>query len=212
MSDIQPPRDLSIGEQRFTELRQEQLVYVDKTAFVAKLVRKGGFYFLSRPRRFGKSLFLTTLKAYFEGKKESFKGLYLEQWEEAQAACEGRDMWRQYPVLYLDLNAKNYENREKLQNTLDRHLSVWEKKYGVEEKRADLEDRFQLLLKHIYETTHQQIIILVDEYDKPLLLTLEEGLEDLNNEYRRILKGFFCSTQEWRSVPSFCLYYGCFAL
>ena len=110
----------------------------DKTAFVAKLVRKGGFYFLSRPRRFGKSLFLTTLKAYFEGKKESFKGLYLEQWEEAQAVCEGRDTWRQYPVLYLDLNAKNYENREKLQNTLDRHLSVWEKKYGVEEKKPIL--------------------------------------------------------------------------
>ena len=73
MSDIQLPRDLSIGEQRFAELRQEQLVYVDKTAFVAKLVRKGGFYFLSRPRRFGKSLFLTTLKAYFEGKKRVSK-------------------------------------------------------------------------------------------------------------------------------------------
>lgn len=73
MSDIQLPRDLSIGEQRFTELRQEQLVYVDKTAFVAKLVRKSGFYFLSRPRRFGKSLFLSTLKAYFEGKKSASK-------------------------------------------------------------------------------------------------------------------------------------------
>ena len=117
--------------------------------------------------------------------------MYLEKWEEAQAAQEGRNAWQQYPVLYLDLNAKNYESRENLVNILDRHLSIWENKYGVKEKRVDLEDRFQSLLRYIYETTHQQVIVLVDEYDKPLLLTLEEGLEDLNNEYRRILKGFF---------------------
>ena len=191
MNDNQQIRELPTGEQRFEVLRNRGLVYVDKTMYIPDLLRKSGFYFLSRPRRFGKSLFLSTLKAYFEGKKECFEGLYLEKWEEAQAAQEGREAWQQYPVLYLDLNAKNYESRENLENVLDRHLSIWENKYGVKEKRVDLEDRFQSLLRYIYETTHQQVIVLVDEYDKPLLLTLEEGLEDLNNEYRRILKGFF---------------------
>ena len=184
-------RVLPIGGQDFSDLRRNGFIYVDKTHFVADLVSASKYYFLSRPRRFGKSLFLSTLKAYFEGKRECFEGLYLEKWEEAQAAQEGREAWQQYPVLYLDLNAKNYESRENLENVLDRHLSIWENKYGVKEKRVDLEDRFQSLLRYIYETTHQQVIVLVDEYDKPLLLTLEEGLEDLNNEYRRILKGFF---------------------
>ena len=184
-------RVLPIGGQDFSDLRRNGFIYVDKTHFVADLVSASKYYFLSRPRRFGKSLFLSTLKAYFEGKKECFEGLYLEKWEEEQAAQGGREAWQQYPVLYLDLNAKNYESRENLENVLDRHLSIWENKYGVKEKRVDLEDRFQSLLRYIYETTHQQVIVLVDEYDKPLLLTLEEGLEDLNNEYRRILKGFF---------------------
>ena len=184
-------RVLPIGGQDFSDLRRNGFIYVDKTHFVADLVSASKYYFLSRPRRFGKSLFLSTLKAYFEGKKECFEGLFLEKWEEAQAAQEGREAWQQYPVLYLDLNAKNYESRENLENVLDRHLSIWENKYGVKEKRVDLEDRFQSLLRYICETTHQQVIVLVDEYDKPLLLTLEEGLEDLNNEYRRILKGFF---------------------
>ena len=184
-------RVLPIGGQDFSDLRRNGFIYVDKTHFVADLVSASKYYFLSRPRRFGKSLFLSTLKAYFEGKKECFEGLFLEKWEEAQAAQEGREAWQQYPVLYLDLNAKNYESRENLENVLDRHLLIWENKYGVKEKRVDLEDRFQSLLRYIYETTHQQVIVLVDEYDKPLLLTLEEGLEDLNNEYCRILKGFF---------------------
>ena len=185
------PRRMPLGTQDFEKLRNFRALYVDKTQYIEKLTSIGNVFFLSRPHRFGKSLFLSTLKAYFEGKKESFEGLYLEKWEEAQAAQEGREAWQQYPVLYLDLNAKNYESRENLENVLDRHLSIWENKYGVKEKRVDLEDRFQSLLRYIYETTHQQVIVLVDEYDKPLLLTLEEGLEDLNNEYRRILKGFF---------------------
>ena len=184
-------RDLPVGVQRFETIRQENFLYVDKTAFVAKLVRKTGFYFLSRPRRFGKSLFLSTLEAYFEGKKDSFKGLYLEKWEEEQAALDGREAWQEYPVLHLDLNAKNYENRKKLLNILNEHLSLWEKIYKVTELAEDPEGRFKYLLRHIYETTQKQVIVLIDEYDKPLLLTLEEGAEDLNNEYRKILKGFF---------------------
>ena len=184
-------RRLPIGEQDFEDVRKSGFIYVDKTQYVAELVSASKYYFLSRPRRFGKSLFLSTLQAYFDGKKECFKGLYLEKWEEEQAALDGREAWQEYPVLHLDLNAKNYESREKLLNILDEHLSFWERKYEVTEIAKDPEGRFKLLIRHIYETTQRQVIVLVDEYDKPLLLTLEDGAEDLNNEYRKILKGFF---------------------
>ena len=184
-------RVLPIGGQDFSDLRRNGFIYVDKTHFVADLVSASKYYFLSRPRRFGKSLFLSTLKAYFEGKKESFEGLYLEKWEEAQAAQDGRKAWQQYPVLYLDLNAKNYENRDKLLSILDAHLSLWEKEYLVTEVTDDPEGRLQYLLRHIYETTDRQIIVLIDEYDKPLLSTFEDDAKELNESYRKILKGFF---------------------
>ena len=184
-------RNLPIGEQRFDIIRKRGFVYVDKTHFIASLLPQSGFFFLSRPRRFGKSLFLSTLKAYYEGKKELFHQLYIEKWEEEQAKLEGREAWQEYPVLYLDLNAKNYENRDKLLSILDAHLSLWEKEYLVTEVTDDPEGRLQYLLRHIYETTHRQIIVLIDEYDKPLLSTFEDDAKELNESYRKILKGFF---------------------
>ncbi len=191
MSDNQQIRELPTGEQRFEVLRSRGLVYVDKTMYIPDLLRKSGFYFLSRPRRFGKSLFLSTLKAYFEGKKESFEGLYLEKWEEAQAAQEGRGEWQQYPVLYMDFNSEKYTTIADLESVLHVHLTKWEGLYGKNENETTFSSRFQGIIQRAYEKTQTQVIVLVDEYDKPLLLTLEEGLEDLNNEYRRILKGFF---------------------
>ena len=191
MNDIQQIRELPTGEQRFEVLRSRGLVYVDKTMYIPDLLRKSGFYFLSRPRRFGKSLFLSTLKAYFEGKKESFEGLYLEKWEEAQAAQGGREAWQQYPVLYIDFNSEKYTTIADLESVLHVHLTKWEGLYGKNENETTFSSRFQGIIQRAYEKTQTQVIVLVDEYDKPLLLTLEEGLEDLNNEYRRILKGFF---------------------
>ena len=115
-------RELPTGEQRFEILRERGLIYVDKTMFIPPLLRSAGFYFLSRPRRFGKSLFLSTLKAYFEGKKECFKGLSLEKWEEEQAAQEGREAWQEYPVLHLDLSAEKYRNLEDLESRINAFL------------------------------------------------------------------------------------------
>ena len=191
MSNIQQLHDLPIGEQRFETIRQEQLLYIDKTPFVATLVRKTGFYFLSRPRRFGKSLFLSTLKAYFEGKKECFEGLYLEKWEEEQAVLDEREAWQEYPVLHLDLSAEKYRSIEDLESRINAFLVKEEKVYGRDDEDVSFSQRFEGILRHAYETTQKQVIVLVDEYDKPLLLTLEEGMEELNNEYRKILKGFF---------------------
>ena len=107
-------KNLPIGVQDFEKLRKRKLLYIDKTQYVADLLEGGGIYFLSRPRRFGKSLFLSTLAAYFEGKKDLFTGLALEQAEQELAAKEGREAWETYPVLRIDLNAKNYIDREKL--------------------------------------------------------------------------------------------------
>ena len=184
-------RVLPIGGQDFSDLRRNGFIYVDKTHFVADLVSASKYYFLSRPRRFGKSLFLSTLKAYFEGKKESFEGLYLEKWEEAQAVQEGRNAWQQYPVLYMDFNSEKYTAIADLESVLHVHLTKWEGLYGKNESETTFSSRFKGVIQRAYEKTQTQVIVLVDEYDKPLLLTLEEGLKDLNNEYRRILKGFF---------------------
>ena len=102
------PRKLPIGVQSFKDLREKGFLYVDKTEYLFQLINSSKVYFLSRPRRFGKSLFLSTLAAYFRGQKELFKDLYLEKNEEEQAAQENRTPWQAYPVLYLDFNAKNY--------------------------------------------------------------------------------------------------------
>ncbi len=191
MSNVQQTRELSTGEQRFDILRKRGLIYVDKTMFIHPLLRSAGFYFLSRPRRFGKSLFLSTLKAYFEGKKECFKGLYLEKWEEEQAAQEGREAWQEYPVLYLDLSSETFKVLFDLENILNVQLAAWEQLYGRNEVEQTYASRFKGVIQRAYEKTQKQVIVLIDEYDKPLLLTLEEGMEELNNEYRKILKGFF---------------------
>ena len=100
-------RKLPVGIQSFEKLRRDGYLYVDKTAFIRQLIQSSNPYFLSRPRRFGKSLFLSTLEAYFLGQKELFKGLYLEKAEEEQAEFEQRAAWEAYPVLYLDFNTGN---------------------------------------------------------------------------------------------------------
>ena len=183
-------QDLPIGLQSFESLRRANFLYVDKTEFIEKLLH-GKYYFLSRPRRFGKSLFLSTLKAYFLGQKELFEGLYIGKHEEELAAEQARQPWIKYPVLHLDLNAKNYVSRKSLLEILDFHLSDWEEKYSITKKEETPEDRFKILLQTIYETTHQQVVILIDEYDKPLLETIEPKDAELNEAYRKILKSFY---------------------
>lgn len=122
-------RELPIGMQSFEKLRERELLYVDKTQYIVPLLRGGGIYFLSRPRRFGKSLFLSTLQAYFEGNKALFEGLSLEQAEPALAALEEREAWQKYPILYLDLNGASYSSITDLENILETHLVAWEQLY-----------------------------------------------------------------------------------
>ena len=184
------PRKLPIGVQSFKVLRNDRYLYVDKTAYLFRLVTSGRVYFLSRPRRFGKSLFLSTLAAYFRGQKELFKGLYLETAEEEQAVQENRTAWQEYPVLYLDFNTENYNDEHSMHTILHTHLSQWEKQYESDPSEQTFSSRFKGIIQRAYQKTGKQVVILIDEYDKPLLQTMGVN-EKLNEDYRNTLKAFY---------------------
>ena len=149
-----------IGQQSFETLRQRGYLYVDKTHFIEKIIDTSQYYFLGRPRRFGKSLFLSTLKCFFEGKRELFKGLYIDtiDWD-----------WESYPVLYLDLNNQQYKKEDDLDILIENFLSIKEGEYDLQPRQQDHSVRFSNLIKRMYETTGKGVVILVDEYDKPLV-------------------------------------------
>ena len=170
-----------IGIQNFEKIRRDGYAYVDKTALMYKLAQEGSYYFLSRPRRFGKSLFLSTLEAYFEGQKELFAGLAVSQLEKE---------WVKHPILHLDLNTEKYDTKEALENKLRSFLALWEGKYQVlNDKQQSLGIRFEDLIRNIFEKTGLRVVILIDEYDKPMLQAI--GNDALQTEYRNTLKAFY---------------------
>lgn len=169
-----------IGIQNFKDIRMGGYVYVDKTALIYKLADLGKYYFLSRPRRFGKSLLISTLEAYFQGKKELFGGLALERLETE---------WKSYPVLHLDLNVDKYSTPDNLDQVLNEALAQWEKVYGSNPNEATLSLRFKGTIRRAFEQTGKQVVVLVDEYDKPLLSTID--CKELHDAYRSTLKAFF---------------------
>ncbi|MGP1445143.1 AAA family ATPase [Treponema sp.] len=183
-------RKLPIGIQSFEKLRRDEYLYIDKTLFIWKLVQSSNPYFLSRPRRFGKSLFLSALAAYFRGQKELFKDLYLEKAEEEQAVLENRPAWQEYPVFYLDFNTGQYNTERALMSQLKLLLSRFEEVYGTNKNEEDVPQRFAGVIQRAYQQTGKQVVILVDEYDKPLLQTMGVN-EALNEQYRNELKAFY---------------------
>ena len=169
-----------IGVQTFEKLRNEGYVYVDKTALVYKMAQEGSCYFLSRPRRFGKSLLLSTLKAYFEGKRELFQGL---------AMAELETEWNAYPVLHLDLNAKSFTKIQNLYDILNDQLTIYEQKYECVPVDMSPEGRFRQLIRSARAKTGKEVVVLIDEYDKPILQAV--GNEPLQDEFRNALKAFY---------------------
>ena len=169
-----------IGIQNFESLRKDGYFYIDKTALIYQLVKTGRYYFLSRPRRFGKSLLLSTLEAYFQGKKELFEGLAMEKLEKD---------WIKYPILHLDLNIGKYDAPDSLDKILNEALLGWEALYGSREGESTLALRFKGVVDRACKLTGQRVVILVDEYDKPLLQAI--GNEALQTEYRNTLKPFY---------------------
>ena len=173
-------KNLPIGIQDFESLINDGYLYVDKTALMYRLVSTGRYYFLSRPRRFGKSLLISTLKAYFLGKKDLFKGLAVEQLEQK---------WTVHPVLHLDLNTDNYDSKAALDDRIALSLDNWEKLYGRNELEKSFGARFEGVIQRAYEKTGERVVILVDEYDKPLLQAI--GDDKLQDTFRTTLKSFY---------------------
>ena len=173
-------RKLPIGIQTFDKLREGGFLYVDKTAMIYQIASTSTPYFLSRPRRFGKSLLISTFEAYFQGRKDLFQGLAIEQLE---------TKWEQYPVLHLDLNARKYETAADLTAMLNQYLEKWELLYGQEKEDRSPEERFAYVIERACTLTGKQVVVLIDEYDKPLLQAVLD--ENLLDEYRKILKAFY---------------------
>ncbi len=169
-----------IGIQTFEEVITGGYQYVDKTDLVYKLVDEGKYYFLSRPRRFGKSLLTTTLEAYFKGKKELFKGLAMESLEKE---------WVEYPVFHIDFTGADYTDPNAINDRMNIDLTSWEKVYGKNDNEVSLGDRFYGVVSRAKEQTGKQVVILIDEYDKPLTDTI--GLQEVQDQNRAALQGIY---------------------
>lgn len=170
-----------IGIQTFKNIREDDFAYVDKTAHIFRLASEGKCFFLSRPRRFGKSLLLSTLKSYFQGKKEMFEGLAISKLEKE---------WKQYPVLHIDLNTALYTTPEALTGLIGMFLSEWEKEFSIKKEGEDISTRFRNVIANAARQSPEgKVVILIDEYDKPLLEAI--GNPELQEEYRKILKAFY---------------------
>ena len=186
-----------IGIQNFEKIRKGGYFYIDKTALVYQLVKTGSYYFLSRPRRFGKSLLISTLEAYFQGKRELFEGLAMEKLEKD---------WVKYPVLHLDLNTEKYDTPESLENKLNGALVEWEKMYGAEPSEKSLAMRFEGVIKRACQQEGQSVVILVDEYDKPMLQAI--GDDALQKSFRDTLKAFYGALKSQDGCIKFALLTG----
>lgn len=179
-----------IGIQSFDQIINDGYVYVDKTALVYQLVTEGAVYFLSRPRRFGKSLLVSTLKNYFLGRKELFKGLAIDALEKD---------WLEYPVFHIDFNGNDFTRPGTLLQKIDGLVATWEMEYGKTPTMATLGDRFAHVLAQAHKKYNRRAVVLIDEYDKPILDVLDTGLSSivdgerrlLEDQHREILKGFY---------------------
>ena len=180
-----------IGIQSFDRIREDGFVYVDKTDLIYDLVHEGKIYFLNRPRRFGKSLLVSTLACYFQGRKELFDGLAIAELEKE---------WLTYPVFRVDFNGGNFTQPGELEKTIEGYLRHWESIYGKDDIYTTTGDRFKEVLRRASEQAGRRAVVLIDEYDKPILDVLDTDSSFTNHEgkkvlledwHREILKGFY---------------------
>ncbi len=190
---MKKPVRYPVGEQSFEQLRKGGFLYVDKTRYLELIADGSKYYFLGRPRRFGKSLFLSTLKCFFEGRRELFKGLYIDSadWD-----------WEPHPVLYLDLNIVKYREEGELEALIEDRLRTWEHAYGIEPQVANHSVRFSNVIRAAYEATGKGVVILVDECDKPLVNNLHnrEHFERYRDKLAELYSNFKSSAQYIRLV------------
>ena len=190
-------KKLPIGIQAFEKLRTDGFLYVDKTAYIYRLAKENVPYFLSRPRRFGKSLLISAMKYYWEGRKDLFEGLAIEKLE----AEAGEDAWKAHPVFLFDFNGANYQAEGALEKSLDTQLKRFEMVYGYDEQFSEIGERFQNLLIRAEQKYGKRSVVLIDEYDKPLLDTVDD--QELQEHNRAVLKGFFSTLKSFDNYIQF---------
>lgn len=174
-------RKYPVGIQTFSKIIEGNYVYVDKTRFIVDMRKAGASYvFLCRPRRFGKSLFVSTLQAYFEGRKELFKGLAIAEYEKE---------WTRHPVLHFDMSGAKHLDAEGLERYLDLQLDEYDKLYGGNEREIGANNRLIGITRRAYEKTGEKVVVLIDEYDAPLLDVVHDG--DNLQVLRRIMQNFY---------------------
>lgn len=170
-----------VGIQTFERIRKENKLYIDKTEYVYRMTHSGGcYFFLSRPRRFGKSLLVSTFESYFSGKKELFEGLAIEKLEQK---------WMEYPVLHFDMSGGKYMEKEQLEDYLSNRLEAEEKKWGITHSKRGANDRLTELITTAYEISGKQVVVLIDEYDAPMLDVAHE--RKTLDELRNVMRNFY---------------------
>ena len=169
-----------LGIQTFSEVREGDYIYIDKTDMVYRMTQSFKYVFLSRPRRFGKSLLASTLHSYFAGKKELFKGLAIEQLETE---------WAEHPVLHFDMSLGKHMDKEHLERFLGERLAFEERKYGIENPAKDINDRLTNLIAIAFEKTGRKVVVIIDEYDAPLLDVVHE--DELLPQLRQVMRNFY---------------------
>lgn len=192
------PRLYPIGIQTFEEIIRLNLLYVDKTGYVYRMTHSGGkFFFLSRPRRFGKSLLVSTFKSYFEGRKDLFKGLAIEQLEKD---------WTAYPVLHFSMASGKHMEKDQLERYLDYQLSEQERKYAISAPLQDPNTRLSALIKTAFEQTGRQVVVLIDEYDAPLLDVVHE--DKTLPVLRNVMRNFYSPLKDCEPYLRFVFFTG----
>ncbi len=186
-----------IGVQSFAKLREDGYTYVDKTGYIANLIKEGNYYFLSRPRRFGKSLLLSTIEAFYQGRKELFEGLEIIRMEHD---------WQPHPVFHMAMNANKCQTVHDLEATIESFLYYYEQLYGRSEPSDSLALRFGALIRSAYNKTGKRVVILIDEYDKPLLDSV--GNKALQDDLCAILKGFYSNLKNGDQYIQFAMLTG----
>ena len=193
MADTRYP----IGDPSFVRIREEGFFYVDKTEYIHRMVKEGVFYFLSRPRRFGKSLLVSTLEAYFQGKRELFKGLAIDDFEKE---------WKKYPVFRFDLSAGDMSRHGELESHLGITLGRWEDNYGANPAEDTVSSRFRGLIQRAVQQTGLRVVVLVDEYDNPLFSTIDD--KETHERMRSTLKGIYSVLKAESDNIRFCFLTG----
>ena len=174
-----------VGIQTFSEIITKGYLYVDKTELVYKLVSENKYVFLSRPRRFGKSLLVSTLEEYFKGNKDLFKGLAIEKLEKD---------WTEHPVIRFDFTGQSYEDSQKLEDKINMYLSRYEDIYGAKDSERDIATRFNGIITRAHKKDGPRVVVLIDEYDKPLLDSIHD--DGTNELIREKLQGFYSVLKE----------------